>query len=57
MNRQFTEEEMHAADLIEEIKQLLAGLHITDEDFLDEVAKTVPELKEKILQLEGYNHP
>jgi hypothetical protein len=57
MNRQFTEEEMHAADLIEELKRILAALHITDEDFLESVTQAMPELQEKLKELDRYLHP
>ncbi|MFC0187710.1 hypothetical protein ACFFJY_05380 [Fictibacillus aquaticus] len=57
MNRQFTEEEMHAADLIEELKSILSALHITDEDFLESCAQAMPDLKNKLRELERYSHP
>lgn len=54
MNRQFTEEEMHAADCLQEINQIIGQLHITDESFLDDAKNQLPRLKELLIELEKY---
>ncbi|MFE1243357.1 hypothetical protein ACFW35_04420 [Fictibacillus sp. NPDC058756] len=54
MNRQFTEEEMHAADCLQEIQRIISQLHITDESFLEETRDQVPRLKELLSELEKY---
>jgi ATP-dependent Zn protease len=54
MNRQFTEEEMHAADCLQEIQRIISQLHITDESFLEETKVQVPRLKELLSELEKY---
>lgn len=54
MNRQFTEEEMHAADCLQEIQKVINQLHITDESFLEDTKKEIPRLKELFSELERY---
>ncbi|WP_156488324.1 hypothetical protein [Fictibacillus phosphorivorans] len=54
MNRQFSEEEMHAADCLQEIQRVINRLHITDESFLDDTKKEIPRLKELLTELEKY---
>ncbi|WP_156774287.1 hypothetical protein [Fictibacillus arsenicus] len=54
MNRQFTEEEMHAADCLQEIQRIISQLHITDESFLEETKVQVPRLKGLLSELEKY---
>ncbi|WNB92979.1 hypothetical protein [Bacillus sp. NEB1478] len=52
MNRQFTEEEMHAADCLNEINQIIGQLHITDESFLEDTKMKLPRLKKLLIELE-----
>ncbi|MCM3718760.1 hypothetical protein [Fictibacillus phosphorivorans] len=54
MNRQFTEEEMHVADCLQEIQRIAAQLHITDESFVEDTKVQVPRLKELLSELEKY---
>ncbi|MFD1358691.1 hypothetical protein ACFQ4X_12305 [Fictibacillus halophilus] len=54
MNRQFTEEEMHAADCLQEIQRIISQLHITDESFLEETRDQIPRLNELLSELEKY---
>jgi ATP-dependent Zn protease len=54
LNRQFTEEEMHAADCLQEIQRIISQLHITDESFLEETRDQIPRLKELLSELEKY---
>ncbi|MBY6036702.1 hypothetical protein KUV80_08560 [Fictibacillus nanhaiensis] len=54
MNRQFTEEEMHAADCLQEVSRIIAQLHITDESFLEDTKNQLPRLKELLIDLEKY---
>ncbi len=54
MNRQFSEEEMHAADCLQEIQRVINQLHITDESFLEDTKKEIPRLKELLSELEKY---
>ncbi|MFG6497202.1 hypothetical protein P8610_17705 [Fictibacillus sp. UD] len=54
MNRQFSEEEMHAADCLQEIQKVINQLHITDESFLEDTKKELPRLKELLSELEKY---
>lgn len=54
MNRQFTEEEMHTADCLQEIQRIIGQLHITDESFLDDTKNQLPRLKELFSELEKY---
>ncbi|MDM5315375.1 hypothetical protein QUF49_05160 [Fictibacillus sp. b24] len=54
MNRQFSEEEMHAADCLQEIQRVINQLHITDESFLEDTKKEIPRLKELLNELEKY---
>jgi hypothetical protein len=52
MNRQFTEEEMHAADCLQEMNRIIGLLHITDESFIEEIKLQLPKLKELLIELE-----
>jgi hypothetical protein len=54
LNRQFTEEEMHTADCLQEIQRIINQLHITDESFIEETKVQVPRLKELLNELEKY---
>jgi hypothetical protein len=54
LNRQFTEEEMHAADCLQEINKIIGHLHITDESFLDDTKIQLPRLKKLLEELEKY---
>jgi hypothetical protein len=54
MNRQFTEEEMHAADCLQEINRIINQLHISDESFLDDTKNQIPRIKELVSELERY---
>ncbi|SDM95134.1 hypothetical protein SAMN04488137_2746 [Fictibacillus solisalsi] len=46
MNRQWTEEEIEVAELLQELQQNTASLHITDESFLEDVKEALPKLKQ-----------
>jgi hypothetical protein len=54
MNRQFSEDEMHAADCLQEITRIVQQLHITDESFLENTKEMVPQLKKLLNELEKY---
>jgi len=54
MNRQFTEEEMHAADCLQELNRIINQLHISDESFLEDTKNQIPRMKELIVELERY---
>jgi hypothetical protein len=54
MNRQFTEEEMHVADCLQEMKRIINQLHITDESFLEDTKRELPRLTELLQDLEKY---
>ncbi|MCM3731276.1 hypothetical protein M3196_06325 [Fictibacillus nanhaiensis] len=54
MNRQFTEEEMHAADCLQEMQRIISQLHITDETFLEDTKSQLSRLKELLIELEKY---
>lgn len=54
MNRQFSEEEMHAADCLQEMNRIINRLHITDESFLEDTKIEIPRLKELLNELEKY---
>ncbi|WP_416729383.1 hypothetical protein [Fictibacillus sp. JL2B1089] len=54
MNRQFTEEEMHIADCLQEMQRIINQLHITDESFLEDTKRELPRLTELLQDLEKY---
>jgi ATP-dependent Zn protease len=54
LNRQFTEEEMHAADCLQEMQRIISQLHITDETFLEDTKSKLSRLKELLNELEKY---
>ncbi len=54
MNRQYTEEEMHAADCLQEMQRIINQLHISDESFLEDTKKEIPRLSKLLQDLEKY---
>jgi hypothetical protein len=54
MNRQFTEEEMHVADCLQEMQRIINQLHITDESFLEDTKRELPRLTGLLQDLKKY---
>jgi hypothetical protein len=54
VNRRFSEEEMHAADCLQEMSGIIHQLHITDESFIEDIKLQIPRLKEILSDLEKY---
>jgi hypothetical protein len=54
MNRQFSEEERHVADCLQEMSRIIQQLHITDESFLEDTKRQIPHLKELVKELEKH---
>ncbi|MDN4072370.1 hypothetical protein [Fictibacillus terranigra] len=52
MNRQWTEDELYTAELLQELHRKASSLHITDESFLENVRESLPELKQLLIKLE-----
>ncbi|MDN4526818.1 hypothetical protein [Fictibacillus fluitans] len=52
MNRQWTEEEIEVAELLQELQRKTATLHITDESFLENVKEAMPKLKQLLQEIE-----
>ncbi|WP_156793197.1 hypothetical protein [Fictibacillus macauensis] len=46
MNRQWTEDEMHVAELLQDIQRKIGTLHITDEDFMETVKGELPKIQQ-----------
>lgn len=52
MNREWTEEELHVAELLQDLQRKVGTLHITDESFLENVQETLPELKRLLEEID-----
>ncbi|WP_154657902.1 hypothetical protein [Fictibacillus gelatini] len=54
MNRQPMEEEMHVAELLQDLQRHLGHLHYTDESFLENVQTHLPKMKKVLDEIENY---
>ncbi|SCC15370.1 hypothetical protein GA0061096_2690 [Fictibacillus enclensis] len=52
MNRQWTEDEIEVAELLQELQRKTATLHISDESFLEDVKEALPKLKQLLQEVE-----
>ncbi|MCQ6268005.1 hypothetical protein M1K46_20500 [Fictibacillus sp. WQ 8-8] len=53
MNRQWTEDELYIAELLQDLQRKIGSLHITDESFLENVQAALPELKQLLEKVKG----
>lgn len=52
MNRQPTEEELIIADALQDLKLLINGQNITDEDFKEKISGILPKMKKLISEIQ-----